>query len=85
MNNYALPGNPNETLDRKGAIAYLVDCALNCEDTEWAGCSVSMVRRGHKTVAEAKKDVRECADLSFIKIDDGMLEEAYKILERDAL
>jgi hypothetical protein len=78
--NYALPGNPNDTLDRKAAVDYLVDCCLNVEETEWASCSVRM-----KSQTEAMCDISEVADLSFVKADMAMIKEVYNTVKDNLL
>jgi len=79
MKNFSLPGNPNETLDRKAAIDYLVDCCLNVEETEWAACSVA---RNPKSVGLA--DIKEVSYLSFVEVDEKMLNEVYDIVKENA-
>jgi hypothetical protein len=76
--NYALPGNPNETLTKKQAIEHVVDACINDEECEWAACSVTMVIKGHKTKADAIKDITEVAKLSFTIMTDEMIEKAYQ-------
>jgi len=83
--NYALPGNPNETLDRKNALWYLVDACINGEETEWAQCSVRLVGMGKKTKADALKDIREVAGIICVDARDDMLEEAYDIIKDNLL
>jgi len=78
--NYALPGNPNETLDRKLAVEYLVDCCLNVEETEWAACSVK-----HNPKNKGLADIEEVAVLSFVKVDEKMLNEVYDTVKENAL
>ena len=78
--NYALPGNPNEFLNRKAALDYLVDCCLNVEETEWAACSVRV-----KPKNDAIKDIHEVSYLSFVKADTNMLNEAYDIIKDNLL
>lgn len=78
--NYALPGNPNETLDRAGALWYLVDSCLNVEEYEWAGCSVRI-----KPKLEALRDIKEVAKLISVKTNLEMINEAYDTLLENQL
>ncbi len=80
MKNFALPGNPNDTLSRKAALDYLVDCCLNVEETEWAACSVRV-----KPMDEAINDIAKVARLSFVDYDDMMLVAAYDIIQENIL
>ena len=79
---YTLTDYPTETLTKKKAIESLVDTCLNVEEYEWAGCSVNMVIRGHghKTKEDAIKDITEVANKCFTKVDDDLIEKAYKKL-----
>jgi hypothetical protein len=77
---YTLTDYPTETVTKKQAIESLVDTCLNVEEYEWAGCSVTMVIRGHKTKADAIKDIMEVANKCFTKVDDDLIEKAYKKL-----
>jgi len=87
--NYSLPGNPNQTLNRKAALDYLVDACINYEDCEWASASVRLVgvRCGGKvkTKADALKDIREVAGIVGVDARDDMLEEAYDIIKDNLL
>lgn len=78
--NYALPGNPNETMTRSKAVDYLVDCCLNVEDFEWSGCSVMM-----KSKDEAIKDIKEVAALAFVLADESMIDDVHSIIWNDDL
>lgn len=76
----------NETMTKKQAIDHVVDTCLNVEEYEWAGCSVTMVIRGHKTKEDAIKDITEVANKCFAKIDDDLIEKAYqKLYESQAM
>ena len=79
--NYALPGNPNETLDRKGAVWYLVDSCLNVEDYEWVGWGSIKL----KNMEACLVDINEVATKEFIKVDTKMLCEVYNTLLENQL
>lgn len=83
--NYSLTGNPNEFMDRKLALAYLVDECINGCETELAQCSVRQVGMGYKSKSDALKDIREVAGIVGVDARDDMLEEAYDIIKDNLL
>ena len=79
--NFALPGNPNEFLDRKAALDYLVDCCLNVEETEWVGWGSIKT----KNMEACLVDINEVATKEFIKVDTKLLCEVYNTLKENQL
>jgi hypothetical protein len=78
--NYALNGNPNPTLTRKGAFEYLVDQAINNEELEWAACSV-----WRNPKEQGLKDLQKCAELACVLIDEKLLNEVYNKVKENEL
>jgi hypothetical protein len=79
--NYALHGSANPTLDRKGAVWYLVDCCLNVEDYEHVGWgSVKL-----KNMEACLVDINEVAAKEFVKVDTKLLCEVYNTLKENSL
>lgn len=87
--NFSLPGNPNEFMDRKQALDYLVDACINDEECEWAACSVRLVgvrcEGKVKTKAEAINDIAEVAGIVGVDADDLMLLAAYDTIEENLI
>jgi hypothetical protein len=83
--NYSLPGNPNPVMDREGAIGYLLDAALNGEETEWLSCSVRLLKMGKKTKAEVQQEVQECATLIGVQTDSNMIDDVIERIEENLL
>jgi hypothetical protein len=80
MKNFALPGNPNETLTRDSAIRYLVDQAINNEELEWTACSIWWNPK-----EQGMKDLVECAELACVKVDSKMLQEVYDTVKANGI
>lgn len=75
--------NPNPSLTREKAIEYLVDGAINSEETEWVGASVLLHVRGQRTEEEAKAHVREMAALEGVRVDEPMVDEIFNAVKQE--